>query len=391
MDTNTTAIKSKLYSKISKLMDKNTAKYKKAVGRMIEKRSKDLYDIAPCSNMFFLDEDRQDFFNSIGITEAEIKAVLSETYFYDIANFNPRSAKDEFTAMQMCVIRYFFLKNSQKELELSISVLLLSGKFYPSAFSMSFPYVSPSEYREVMLYAVNNAISNKYDIKSQGSVFMTLRSMGNTWMNTYKSRFKSFSDEDYVYLVQQLQTRLRSFFKNIAEVYYDCYDNKEYLTFDSDNFEEDSYRLADNDSLKADRVVEKTMNYLNTSKVSIEVCKQASSDLVHIDEVKSIIEYILTNPDNANEVRELVQLIVSSYFVQSKTKDVRDIDFVTYTITPKPNTKDKNIIRQKEIITKWLQKSPSSFNKRRKRLGTENMYYRAVYVYFALTIHNVNK
>ena len=202
---------------------------------------------------------------------------------------------------------------------------------------------------------------------------------------------KSFTDEEYVYVVQQAQTRLRSFMKNIAEVYYECYENKNYITFDSDNFNQDNYRLADNDSLKVERIVEITMRYINTSKVDYAICKAASSDLVKTEEVKAIIEFIFNDRDNIKEVRELIQLMVNSYMSQSKDKDIHNINFITYTVSPKPNTKDKDIIRQKEIITKFLKESPSSFNKRRSRAATENAYYRAVYMYFARIIYEAKK
>lgn len=390
-DTNTTAIKSKLYPKISTLMGKNSSKYKKVVSDIISRRANSLYDIAPFSNMFFIKSDEEAFFRAVGITEQEILEIVSQTYFYDIANFNPRSAKDAFTAMQTCIIRYFHSAKKQKELELSIIILLLSGKFYPSAFSMSFPDVDPAEYREIMTFAVNNNMSNKFDLKTTGSVFGTLRSMGDTWINSYDSRIKSFTDEDYVYIIQQLQTRLRSFMKNVAEVYYDCYKNKDYLTYDSDNYGEDNYRIADSDSLKADRVVEKTMTRINSSKADYAACKAVSSDLCRIQEVQTIVDSIILDPEKQPEIKELIRLMVSTYFAQSKSKDVRDIDFITFSMAPKPNSKDKNIIRQKQIITKWLETSPSSFNRRKTRLDTANAYYRAVYGYFAITIHNSNK
>lgn len=389
--TSTTAIKDKLYPKIAALMDKNASKYKKVVADTISKRSKDLYDIAPFSNIFFIEDDKQAFYKALGITEDEITDAVSKTYFYPISNFNPRSAKDEFTAMQTCIIRYYYSKKMQKELELSIMILLISGKFYPSAFSMSFRYVSPSEYREIMVYAVNNEMSNKFDIKTTGSVFGALRSIGNTWVDTYDDMMKRFNDEDYVYIIQQLQTRLRSFMKNIAEVYYESYKNKDYLTYDSDNFEEDSYRLADSDTLKAERVIEKTMTKINSSKADYSVCKMVSSDLCRINEVQSIVDSVVLDPEKQSEIKELIRLMVSSYYTKSKNKDVRDIDFITLTIAPKPNTKDPNIIRQKEIVTGWLETSPSRFNKRKSRLDTANAYYRAVYGYFAIVIHNSNK
>ena len=387
----TTAIRTKLYPVIEKLMDKNKNAYRKAVSKAIEKRQKDLFDIAPMNNIFWTEYDNQEFYKAIQIDTAVIRAAIDQTYYASMSAFNPRSAKDEFTVMQMCIIRYWMLKNQPRDLELAIGILIISGKFYPSAFHMSYPTVAPAEYREIMVYAVNNELSNKFDLKQTGSLFTSLRNLGNTCFDSYKDMMKRYTDEDMVYVIQQVQTRLRSFMKNIAEVYYDCYENKNYITFDSDNFNEDEYRLADNDALRVERYVETTMRVINTTKVDYALCKAASSDLVSTEETKAIIEYILNDRENLKEVRELVRLMVNSYISQSKDKDIHNINFITYTISPKPNSKDPNYIRQKQIITGFLERSPSSFNRRRTRIATENAYYRAVYMYFARLIYDSNK
>ena len=387
----TSAIKTKLYPVIEKLMDKNKNTYRKAVSKAIEKRQKDLFDIAPMNNIFWTEYDNQEFYKAIQIDTTVIREAIDQTYYAAISAFNPRSAKDEFTVMQMCIIRYWIMKNQPRDLELAIGILIISGKFYPSAFHMSYPTVAPAEYREIMVYAVNNELSNKFDLKQTGSLFTSLRNLGNTCFNSYTDMMKKFTDEDVVYVIQQVQTRLRSFMKNIAEVYYDCYENKNYITFDSDNFNEDEYRLADNDALKVERYVETTMRVINTTKVDYALCKAASSDLVSTEETKAIIEYILNDRENLKEVRELVRLMVNSYISQSKDKDIHNINFITYTISPKPNSKDPNYIRQKQIITGFLERSPSSFNRRRTRIATENAYYRAVYMYFARLIYDSNK
>lgn len=387
----TNAVKTKVYPMIEKALSSNISKYRKVVSETIEKRQKELFEIAPMNNIIFTEYDNQNFYKALGIDPKDITKGLSEAYFYPMANFNPRSAKDEFTAMQMCVIRYFILNNKDRDLELAIAILMISGKFYPSAFGMSFPTVNPGEYREIMVYAVNNELSNKFDLKVSGSLFASIRNLGNTCFGSYKDMMKNFSDEDYVYVVQQAQTRLRSFMKNIASVYYDCYENRNYLTFDSDNYDQDNFRLADNDSLKIERCVERTMKYVNSNKVDYAICKSCSSDRVSTEEVKTIIEFALNNRDNIKEVRELIQLMISCYMAQSKDKDINNIAFIAYSISPKPNAKDKNTLRQKEIVTKFLRESPSSFNKRRNSPATEGAYYRAVYMYFARIIFESNK
>ena len=382
----------KMYPYVSGKIKNNQTKYKQCLTRFVERRADQLYDICPCDRIYFNADDYADYFKSTGIDEKEIAKILSQTYYADQANFNPRAAKDPLTVAQLCVIRYYFLGKKQKELELSCIYLAFSGKFYPSIHYNSYPVVQPSEYRHVMEYVINNELSNKYDIKSQGSVFKAILSVCTTWLDTYKDRLKSFEDEDCVYLIQQLHDRIKSFMKNIATVYYKVYEDKDkYLAYDSDNLDEDNYRLADNDSLRIERIVENTMSYINNTSVNYKICKMASDSNVKTDEVKSIIESILNNNDNIPEIKELVRIIVAEYFVVSKTKDVRDIDFITKSIAPKPNSKNQNIIRQKQIIEGWLCENSTAYLRRRSREATKNSYYKSILTYFVLVIQYANK
>ena len=116
-----------------------------------------------------------------------------------------------------------------------------------------------------------------------------------------------------------------------------------------------------------------------------------SDSNVKTEEVKSIIESIVKNTDNLDEVRELVSLIVTNYFKASKNKDVRDIEFISYSIKPKPNTKDKDIIRQYQIVDQFLCENSVAYNRRKSREATKNSYNRAVLSYFVLVINQSNK
>lgn len=382
---------SELYPLMVKAIESNGAAYKACIGRFISYRNKELYDIAPCDRIYFGQNDLADFYKSIGVTEAQIKNIISKTYYFGISNFNPRAAKDEFTMANLMIIRYFFLKNKQKELELSMVYLAFSGKFYPSIHYSSFPYVQPSEYRHVMEYVINNKLSNKFDIKTQGHVLGAIRSICTTWINTYKSKFRDIDDTDAVYLIQQLHNRIKSFMRNIAKLYYESYEDRDYLTYDSEDHSEEGYRLVGSDSQKAAKAVEKAMTAITQSEVDYKLCKMASDMNVHTEEVKSIVETILNSPNANSEIRELITLLVYTYFEQSKEKDIRDISFITFSIAPKPNTKDPHILREKEIVENWLNEKSPAYRKRKKRIATKNSYHRAVYAYFTLVTHNANK
>lgn len=389
---NSNVLLKELYPLITDKLKSNVNKYKLCVGRFVNKRSKELYDIAPCDRIFFGQDDINDFYSSLKIDEKEITPILRKTYYYESTLFNIRPAKDEFTMAIMMIIRYFFLKKMQKELELAMIHLAFSGKFYPSVHYGSFPKVQPSQYRYVMEYVVNNMLSAKYDLKIQGSVIGAIRSICMTWIDSYKDRFKDFDDEDAVYLVEQLHNRIKSFMKNIATLYYDAYENKnQYITYDGDNMDADNYHIADSDSLRAERIIENTVHYINTTGIDYKLCKMASDSNVKTEEVKSIIETILNDNKTLLEVKEFIGISVYSYFQQSKTKDVRDIDFITFSIAPKPNTKDKNIIRQKDIVEHWLNENSPAYRKRKSRTATKLSYHRSVFTYFTLVIHEANK
>lgn len=379
-----------IYPIIEKSLEKNTAAYKKNIQKFIEVRAEDLYDTVPCKRIPFGSDDINDFFKAMKIEESQITNCLSHTYYWNM-NFNPRAAKDEYTMAMMMVIRYFVLHKKDKDAELSAIYLAFSGKFYPSIHMGKFP-IAPDKYRHVMEYVVNNMLTKKYDLKKYGSVFGAIRSICQTWLKTYASKFKDPDDEDVADMIQQLHGRIKSFMGNIASAYYKAYENKDmYLAYSSDSDDESSFRVADSDSMIAERCVENAMNYITSKGVDYRLCKMAADQNVHTDEVKSIIETIQDVPENLPIIRELLQITISEYFVNSKEKDVRSIDFVSKSVAAKPNTKNKNIIRQKEIIEDWLDESSPAYRKRKHRIPTKSSYNNAILIYYVLVINEANK
>ena len=386
----------KIYPEISAKLKNNTPKLKQCIGRFIDKRSKDLYDTCPCSRIFFGIEDVQDFFRTMNISVSKVKSAISETYYGEISAFNPRAAKDEFVVCVLSCIRYYYLerkksKQMEEMLRLSCIYLAFSGSMYPSIHYGSFPVVEPSEYRHVMEYAVNNMMTNKYVIKSEGSVIGAIEATINTWLETYDDRLTDFEDEDVVYLIQQLHDRKKSVMKNTAELYYEAYKDKDkYLTYDSDNYGDEEYRLADNDSLKVERIIENSINNINSSSTNIKRCKISANSLVRVDEVKNIVDSILMDRNNVPLIRDLIRCIVTDYYANNKNGDVRDVGFITYSVASKPNSKNPLILKQKEIIETFLSTS-SNYQRRKSRDATRNAYYSSILKYFVYTIHDANR
>lgn len=386
----TTVAVDKIYPLVEKSLSKNTAKYKKNIQNFFESRSKDLYDTAPYTRMLFGENETNDFFKSIDINKNDIRECLKDTYYWNI-NFSPKAAKDEMTMTMMMIIRYFVLKKDTLNAELSAIYLALSGPFYPSIHYGSFPKVQPSEYRHVMEWVVNNMLTMKFDLKREGSVFGAIKSICKTWLKTYEDIIKNPDDEENAEVIKQLHGRIKSFIKNIAELYYEAYEKKMYLTFDSDSNDEENFRIADNDSLRSERYVENAMNFINNNNVDYYLCKMASDQNVKINEVKSIIESIQDDKQSIAEIKELFRLLISEYMQNSRDKNVASLEFVSYCIKAKPNSKNDNVIKQKQIIEGWLDEKSPQYRKRKSRAATKSSYYQSVLTYYVLVINKANK
>ena len=392
-DANTSAIKKELYPVIEERLSTTAGKkaYMNCVSKFIQDRYANLYDSLPCSRIIFGDEDRKQLFDALGFPKEVAANYILDTYYGNEPNFSPKSSKDEFTVTMMCVIRFFVMKNMTKEMELSMLHLAFSGMFYPSLHYRSYPNVVPV--RHVMEYTVNQRLNTKFELVSQGNVIGAIRKIGTTWIQTYKNKIKSFTDEDMVYCIQQLYSRIGSFMKNIATEYYKVYNDKDdlYIAYASDNFDEDDYHIADSDTLRISKQVEKTINYMTTNGVNYAICKQCSDDNITTKEIKSIMESIFNNPENVLISKEIVTLLITTYYATSETKDVRDISFLTYSIAAKPNSKQKEILQLRNLIEKLLSENSPAYVRRRSRIATKNSFERAVKMYFALSIHNANR
>ena len=383
-----------IVTKISPVIDNAIAKYYKQyklnIQKFIQAREKDLYDVVPIRRIPFGADDINDFFTAIHVDKNMITSYLSETYYWNM-NFNPRAAKDEFTISMMAVIRNFVVKGKRQDAELASIYLAFSGKFYPSIHSQKFK-IPPEKYRHVMEYVLNNVLTQKYDLKSTGSVFGAVRSICCTWLNKYGPKMKNADDEDIAGMIQQLHGRIKSFLGNIASAYYEAYAKKDvYFTYSSDSNEQDTYRIADTDSLLIERCVENSMNYITSKGVDYRLCKLSSDSNVGTDEIKNIIESIQSDNDNLIIIRELITLIITEYFNTSKEKDVTSYEFISAVIVAKPNTKNPNLIRQKEIVVGWLDENSPQYRKRKNRLGTESSYRKTILTYYALVINTANK
>ena len=393
----TEAVLKEIYPLVENALSTRTNQWKSVLSKFIEKRSQFLFDIAPCDRIYYTDNDRDELFSALNLSQNEIRMGLKDTYYYGISAFNPSQAKDPTTIVVLCVVRYFMLHKREKELDLALIYQAFSGKYYPSIHYGFFKTVAPSKYRHIMEYVVNHKLSNKFDLKNKGSVIGAVKSINNTWITAYKKQLNEFDDENVTYVIQQLHNRIKSFMKNIASLYYEAYENKEYMSYSMDNLpdaeggDNSKYHLSTNDSFKLQQVIENTMNRLTTSHVEYSICKVCSDNNVKVEEVRGIMESIFENRENMEKIKEFISLTVSAYLAEEEVKTVNSARFVKFMTKPKPNSKDDNINRSKEIIEELLDDNSVTFRKRKHRVATKQSYFYAFNMYMAIVIIRANQ
>ena len=89
-----------------------------------------------------------------------------------------------------------------------------------------------------------------------------------------------------------------------------------------------------NYSLKLEKTIDKALNRLESSTTDFRLCKMCSDSNVRTDELKSIIDSIMTNPENFVLVKELIRNICTYYFTNGKNKDVTNLEFLTIVFSP---------------------------------------------------------
>ena len=293
-----------LYKKVSESLDKNTNNFIGNISKFMNKNDEKIHDIAPYDNIYFTKYDIDDMFNSLNLSQQEVDTIMKDCYFYNVP-INPECVKEPYVEVLIQAIRYFIKTNQSKRAELTAIYLTFSGKFYASIFQSAFPSAPPSKYRAIMDYVVNNMLTDKFDLKKEGTVFGAIKSMCVTWLNTYNKYFTSnaSTDEDMKMIIQQLRDRLKSFIHNIMELYYEAYNNKAYMNYETDSVDPDDFHLADNDAAKAARLTENVMNYMTSNKVSLQICNKCKDQYVKSTEICAIMEAILGDNNNLPNVR----------------------------------------------------------------------------------------
>ncbi len=375
-------VESKIKTK-SRLFLQNIAKF-------FNSRHEDLYNVAPYNRIYFNKTDKDNLFKSIDIEEKEVDNILKKCFFYNM-DYNPQCAKEPYVELVMCIIRYYIKNNESKNALMATMYLCFSGKFYASLHAYFWKY-PPN--KSIMDYVVNNMLSDKFDLKREGTIFGAVKKLSETWIDTYSVKSKSnrsninsntLSDNDFGKLVQQLRDRLKSFMKNISNAYYEASDNKYYMNYETDSLDEDNFRLTTNDAAKAARITDSTMGLITSQKVDMRRCNCCANSSIKASVLRDMLESIFEEKENLPKLRRCINIIICSFMAEYPGVSIGGADFIKNSVKSKPNSKDKYYIELKSTLEEFLMNSSSNY-RNITREATKNNYYKALLMYLVLTI-----
>ena len=105
----------------------------------------------------------------------------------------------------------------------------------------------------------------------------------------------------------------------------------------------------------------------------------------------SILESIFNDKNNLTDIKFVINVIITDFIKNNKGKPLTGIDFITYSIRTKPNTKDPNLLKLKKTILSWLDENSAQYRKRKGRPETSISYYKCVLNYFVIIINRLAK
>lgn len=333
--------------------------------------------------------DAEIVFKCTQINEEELQADMKKVPLP--GNLTEKAAFQPLQVVLFLIIRYYLVTKQPQKAK---TIYYYYGySLYWKRFKKQFK-IGVDE--KVMVYTINE-LSYRSLIKKLGSLreMLCYIIQGRYENPGYKEMIADACDEDIRYLLDQCQSDLGSKMVDIANKYYENYENKKMIYQSNELVNEDGDKRIDTSvSAEAESLSQKYTSDFFMSDLNIKRLQTAAAlaKEVSVRELKATIDYVMNNAA-PSEVQEfyssLFYLYLSSGDSKATAESVRSLKFlaVMKDTIKKGNSNNVNIVKMREIMDKWLQQGSNTFRVT-KREGTQNSYRKAVFFYFILCVTN---
>jgi hypothetical protein len=259
---------------------------------------------------------------------------------------------------------------------------------YPSLHSKYFKYgVNP----QIMDYTINN-MSKKFKIKNLGTIWNTLLDTAMVCDKTYTKNIIRANDKDITDYIESLKTRLNALLKKIKSEFTKNYNDKNLLGIEKDNEDSENFSRAESNSYIIERLANSIALKLSINGPDMKIVQiSAKLNAVAVNDMRSAVNNLISDKENAREIRKVISDILSIYlsFDSNSSIEIHSNKFILecLRIYKKSNTTNKSIIEIKKMLDIWLRRYSDRY-KKSNRVATLNSFRKALYTFFVFTIQS---
>jgi hypothetical protein len=375
-----------IYPKVEKSLTNKTTRVNMVdkYYKFVDKNNMILNRPGPSENIMFNDTEIESIFNLVGVTTKEINDIKKKSKDIKATGI---TMSYPLNSLLPLIIRYYLINEPKSNAYKDLNTYLMLS-IYPIIFYKYFKF-KPNE--NIMTYTINN-LSQKFKVRQTNNLLEALADTAIGALNLHKDDLIKGTDKGIVDYVLSMRTRLNSFMKKIAQEFYKNQQEGKYINLEIDNNDKENYREADASSYAINGIVNKVSLKLLVDGPPIKLITiSAKTNQVSVNELRNYISRMIVTK-NRDEINIVMESILFLFMFDSKNtiQDINSDKFILYCLDlyKRANTTDKNIIRIKTILDKWL--TEAGIYKKTQRNATINNFRKALFTFFVLTIQYFN-
>ncbi len=295
-------------------------------------------------------------------------------------NFEP------FPTLMILMMKYYM--STKQEKKLRVLYYYMAYSMYWSIFTKYFKVFLPRQ--GTMIYTIDN-LSNKFILKQLRSIDALLFYSVDKTIELYTERVMRSSDAELYYIIDAIKTRINNYINKITNEYMQNYANNEIVLQGNDDLEEGGQRDSSSIAGDVEILAQEYTTKFFSEPPRIDLINQISKlKGVSTSELRTTLT-LLVDEQLIDEVRVFYESIFYLYLSDSnsKNKNIKSMSFlgIMESIYKKGNSGDKNILKIKELMNKWLESGSSTY-RATNRSATQNDFRKAIYYYFIFLVSN---
>ena len=362
---------------------KNIKALKEAVAVYLDANMAKLSSAGPTYRTLFTEEDKRVLFVNTATSPELVNRVLPMSSYI---KKHWRNIVMPFNVVCALTITYAKRTNNVELAQYMLMYLVLS--MYPSLHAKYFKYgVNP----QIMDYTINN-MSKKFKIKNLGTIWNTLLDTAMVCDKTYTKNIIRANDKDITDYIESLKTRLNALLKKIKSEFTKNYNDKNLMGIEKDNEDSENFSRAESNSYIIERLANSIALKLSINGPDMKIVQiSAKLNAVAVNDMRSAVNNLISDKENAREIRKVISDILSIYlsFDSNSAIEIHSNKFILecLRIYKKSNTTNKSIIEIKKMLDIWLRRYSDRY-KKSNRVATLNSFRKALYTFFVFTIQS---